>query len=190
MGSKLNLSEKLDFSTVDLTSPPTVIANLTKEIAEQTHGMVEGILAPYDGQIFSYTTQSFSTALLDALGTVDTKVDIQTTLGKSGDETKKYVFYINTPIYEKYKYKLFYLQHGISNYPAKLVLEQSIADDVFAKSNANYIVSCDSSTELEQLLIRILLSKKIIGVMQELIRINQAHRVDEETLESPTDIEK
>lgn len=47
---------------------------------------------------------------------------------------------------------------------------------MYDESNASYIVTCDNRDELEELIYSILNSKKIIRVMQELIRINQVQK--------------
>ena len=47
---------------------------------------------------------------------------------------------------------------------------------MYDESNASYIVTCDNRDELEELIYSILYSKKIIRVMQELIRINQVQK--------------
>ena len=39
--------------------------------------------------------------------------------------------------------------------------------------NSGYIVMCNNRTELEDLIYSVLNSKRVINVMQELIRINQ-----------------
>ena len=54
-------------------------------------------------------------------------------------------------------------------YPVKIVLEQGIADEIFEKENANYIIEYETKTELENVIVNILKTKKVIKVMQELI---------------------
>lgn len=52
---------------------------------------------------------------------------------------------------------------------SKIVLEQGIADEIFKKENANYIIEYETKNELENVIINILKTKKVIKVMQELI---------------------
>ena len=54
-------------------------------------------------------------------------------------------------------------------YPVKIVLEQGIADEIFKKENANYIIEYETKNELENVIINILKTKKVIKIMQELI---------------------
>ena len=175
MENKLNLSGKLDFSDIDLTAPNKVIEEIVAQLAHATNDIIHGAIVEYNGHITSYTKAGWS-AISAALGTIDTKVDIQTTLGKSGEEEHKYELYLHTPLHKHYKFRILYLQYGIANYPVKVVLEQNVANDVYDESNASYIVTCDNRDELEELIYSILNSKKIIRVMQELIRINQVQK--------------
>lgn len=175
MENKLNLSGKLDFSDIDLTAPNKVVEEIVAQLAHATNDIIHGAIVEYSGHITSYTKAGWS-AISAALGTIDTKVDIQTTLGKSGEEEHKYELYLHTPLHKHYKFRILYLQYGIANYPVKVVLEQNVANDVYDESNASYIVTCDNRDELEELIYSILNSKKIIRVMQELIRINQVQK--------------
>lgn len=175
MENKLNLSGKLDFSDIDLTAPNKVVEEIVAQLAYATNDIIHGAIVEYNGHITSYTKAGWS-AISAALGTIDTKVDIQTTLGKSGEEEHKYELYLHTPLHKHYKFRILYLQYGIANYPVKVVLEQNVANDVYDESNASYIVTCDNRDELEELIYSILNSKKIIRVMQELIRINQVQK--------------
>lgn len=175
MENKLNLSGKLDFSDIDLTAPNKVVEEIVAQLAHATNDIIHGAIVEYNGHITSYTKAGWS-AISTALGTIDTKVDIQTTLGKSGEEEHKYELYLHTPLHKHYKFRILYLQYGIANYPVKVVLEQNVANDVYDESNASYIVTCDNRDELEELIYSILNSKKIIRVMQELIRINQVQK--------------
>lgn len=54
-------------------------------------------------------------------------------------------------------------------YPVKIVLEQGIADEIFKKENADYVVEYATKTELENVILNILKTKKVTKVMQELI---------------------
>ena len=60
-------------------------------------------------------------------------------------------------------------EYDIGMYPVKIVLEQGIADEIFKKENANYIIEYETKNELENVIINILKTKKVIKVMQELI---------------------
>ena len=172
MDKKFDFSGKLDFSDIDLTAPNVVVAEIASQIAESTNNIIHGNITPYSGHVFSYRQKGFS-GLTAALGTTDKRIDIQTTLGRQGEEQHKFEFYLQTPSYKSYKFRICYLQHGISNYPVTVVLEQNVANSIFSDQNANYIIKCIDRTSLEDLIVRVIYSKPVIGVMQELIRINQ-----------------
>lgn len=66
-------------------------------------------------------------------------------------------------------------------YPVKIVLEQGIADEIFKRENANYIIEYATKTELENVILKILETKKVIKVMQELIyAMKRFERLDKE----------
>ena len=69
------------------------------------------------------------------------------------------------------------MKYGIANYPVQFTLEESIAEDIYGK-NSGYIISCHKREEVEDLIYKILTSKKVISVMQELIRIYQSKESD------------
>lgn len=70
---------------------------------------------------------------------------------------------------EDYKYRVLFFEYGIGMYPVKIVLEQGIADEIFKKENADYVVEYATKTELENVILNILKTKKVTKVMQELI---------------------
>lgn len=173
-----SIIDKLDFSDIDLTAPVRVVEEIMSRLSVESQGIIHGTIAKYDGPITSYTKAGWS-ALREALGTIDTTVDIQTTLGKSGDEDHKYELYLHTPSQQHYKFRILYLQYGIAHYPVKVVLEQGVANDIHIDADKEYIISCSNRTELESLIMSILNSKRIIQVMQELIRIHQVQKGNE-----------
>ena len=170
--SKLSdIGAKLSFDDVDLTPPIEIIKTLISQLSIETRDIVSGVVEPYSGRIFS--TASTLATLSKTISQISLSNDIQETLGYENTDTYKYVFYLQTPAYEKYKYRVCYLQHGIGQYPVTLVLEQSIADEIFSKINAPYIVQCNSRNEFEDFLVKIVYTKRILSIMQEMIQINQ-----------------
>ena len=120
-----------------------------------------------------YTTANFSS--LAAVIRSDEEVDIQNDLGKIGQETHKFECYLYTPEYDKYKYRVFFVKYDTSNYPVNIILEESVARSI-SGNNSGYIMTCSTREELEELVYKIFNSKKLISVMQELIRINQSKK--------------
>lgn len=173
MEKKLNIREKLDFSDIDLTPPEKVITDILEQLSEETNGLVLGKIMPYSGHVLSYKQAGLSS--LNLFGNSDKEVNIQTELGKIGQDTHKFECYLYTPEYDKYKYRVCFVKYDTSNYPVNVILEESIAKSVFA-GRSEYILQCNTREELEDLIFKIFTSKKLISVMQELIRINQSKK--------------
>lgn len=96
-----------------------------------------------------------------------------------------------TSAYTKYKYRMFFMKYGIAHYPVQFTLEESVARGIQG-INHNYIIICNKREEVEELLLNILRTKKVVEVMQELVRISQAKRSEEVVVEEdnpPTDNE-
>ena len=191
MSKKLNLSGMLDFTEIDLTAPDKVVEEILAQLPEDTQSIIFGSIVAYDGQVTSYTTTR--TSLAEAIGTITTekRVDIQDSLGKRGEEDKKFECFLYTSGYTKYKYRMFFMKYGIAHYPVQFTLEESIARSIQG-TNSNYIVTCNNREEVEELILKILTYKKILGVMQELIRIHQAKKSEEEAeevIDAPADVE-
>ena len=173
---KIDLKDKLILEDSDLTAPNIVVEKIVSQIKNETNGVITGNIESYDGPVLSYTTMGLR-AVLDM---TERKVDIQDSLGKRGEKENKYEFYLTTPVFEQYQYRVCFLQYGVANYPVKVVLEQSIANEINKKGmQSNYIYVCNNPSELEELIISVIYSKKVIGVMQELVHIHQIHRNDE-----------
>lgn len=178
MSKNLNLSGMLDFSDIDLTAPDKVVEEILQQIPGVTNDIVSGRIVKYNGNVTSYYTTR-KPSLVEALGTISTTtekyVDIQGSLGKSGEEENKFECYLYTSIYKDYKYRMFFMRYGIAHYPVQFTLEESISRSIQGV-DSNYIVTCNKREEVEDLIVQILTSKKILGVMQELIRIYQAKK--------------
>lgn len=174
MSTKLNLSERLDFNDIDLTAPEIVVGNILKQLPEETNGLIEGSIGAYHGPVMSYKEKGLS-GIAQALGTVEREVDIQEQLGKIGAETHKFECCLYTPEYDKYKYRLLFLKYNVANYPVTVILDESVSRSI-SVARDGYIQTCNTPKELEELLVSVLTSKRVVCVMQELIRVNQSKR--------------
>lgn len=192
MSKNLNLSGMLDFSEVDMTAPDKVIEGILAQLPQVTQNIISGSIVNYNGHVTSYTTTSSLAEVMGTIGTISTekRIDIQDSLGKLGEEEKKFECFLYTSGYTKYRYRMFFMKYGIANYPVQFTLEESISRSVQGP-NSNYIVTCNKRSEVEDLILKILTSKKVLGVMQELIRIYQAKRnaESEEATDTPADAE-
>ena len=64
---------------------------------------------------------------------------------------------------------------NIEYFSVNIILEESVARSI-SGSNSGYIMTCSTREELEELIYKVFNSKKLISVMQELIRINQSKK--------------
>lgn len=174
MDKKLNLSENLSFDEIDLTAPNIVVKKILSELPKETNNYILGDIQEYEGYIESYTKHDIKAIMSFNM---DTEVDIQDKLGENENEFHRFECYLYTSEYEKYRYRVFFMEYNIANYPVKIVLEESVARSVFVGKNG-YIINCNSREELEQLVYTILNSKRMTEVMQHLIRINQAKKIE------------
>lgn len=175
MDRKLNIADKLDFSEIDLTEPNKIVEGILRQLNGETKGIVSGAISAYNGHVMSYTTTMNTLGSVIGNITQEKHVDIQDSLGKVGAEIQKFECYLYTAGYTKYRYRIFFMQYGIAHYPVQFILEESIAQSI-GGNGASYIFTCNRCEEVEELMLRILNSKKVLGVMQELIRIYQAKK--------------
>lgn len=176
MSEKLNLSDMLDFSEMDLTAPDKVVEEILVQLPESTQGFISGAIVEYDGPVTSYVESHMTIAQVVGSIGKDKEVNIQESLGKEGEEDKKYQCYLYTSEYTGYKYRLFFMKYGIAHYPVQFTLEESIARSL---KISNYIVTCNKREEVETLIYNIITSPKVREVMQELIRINRAKKAEQ-----------
>lgn len=188
MEKRLSISDKLDFNDIDLTAPEKVISEVLSQLSVETNGIILGNVAAYSGSVMSYTETGFS-SLAGAIRSINKEVAIQNELGKIGQETHKFECYLYTPEYDKYKYRVFFVEYETSNYPVNIILEESVARSI-SSGGSGYVLSCDTREELEELIYKIFNSKKLISVMQELIRINQSKKSSNNTDISNDQIEE
>lgn len=176
MSEKLDFTELLDFTEMDMTGPNKVVEEILRQLPEATNNIVHGRIEKYTGHVTSYTAAtSVTKSLTEALGSIGTekRIDIQDSLGKLGEKEEKFECYLYTSSYDGFKYRMFFMSYGVAIYPVRFTLEESIARSIQG-SNSNYFVFCNNRGEVEELVYKILTSKKILDVMQELIRIHQA----------------
>ena len=176
MSRKFDFREKLNFDDIDLTAPDKVIEEILSQLPEATNGMVLGTIQTYTGNVFSYTKPSFL-GVAEALGTVEKNVNIQEELGQIGQETHKFECFLYTPEYDKYKYRVFFVKYDVASYPVSIILDESVAESI-SSLNTGYVYRCNTRDELEGLRYQIFESKRMIAIMQELIRINQAKKAE------------
>ncbi len=169
MSYDFNFDGILNYDDDQAVSPDIVIAELGNQLEKATNGFIKGVVREYNGPIESYDQMSAFASIASALGTSLVHRDIQDNLGEIGYQEYKFEFFLTTSKLEDYKYRVLFFEYGIGMYPVKIVLEQGIADEIFKKENADYVVEYATKTELENVILNILKTKKVTKVMQELI---------------------
>ena len=193
MSYDFNFDGILNYDDDQAVSPDTVIAELGNQLEKATNGFIKGVVREYNGPIESYDQMSAFASIASALGTSLVHRDIQDNLGEIGYQEYKFEFFLTTSKLEDYKYRVLFFEYGIGMYPVKIVLEQGIADEIFKKENADYVVEYATKTELENVILNILKTKKVTKVMQELIyamkRFERLDKGQPKLIEKITDTE-
>lgn len=163
-----NLNTEYEFNNENFETPDLILEDICKQLNNITKSFVQGNVKKFDGQIESYSMLSIDTGLNNML-----KVNIQDELGEVGDKAVlRYEFFISAPKIKNYKYRIMFLEYGITGYPVKIVLEQGIADELNDKENSGYVYEIETKQEFEDIVVRIINTKKIRKIIQDLINIS------------------
>lgn len=167
-----NLNEEYDFSYENLETPDMVLAEICTQLDNITKSFVQGNLRGYEGPIESYDQLSAMASIAASISGV-TRVDIQNRLGEIGTGTDiKFEFFLSASQIPDYKYRILFMQYGMTGYPVKVVLEQGIADELNGKEDSEYIYEIDSKEKFESLIVQILNSTKLKRIIQDLITVS------------------
>lgn len=99
------------------------------------------------------------------------KFDVQSKLGEETAESKfVYELYLTSQSMPKYKYRICFIYYGVLLYPVGISLEKEIANEL-GVPNAEFTV--DTQDDFEEYLRRILGSKKVTLLIQNLYRIGR-----------------
>lgn len=174
----LGLNNKLNFDKVDLTPANKVVEEIAEELKSETRGLVECQVKPYIGEIYSRIVKRPSgiisgvSALASALDTQEHEevVDIQDSLGELINKESKYEVYLSTPKYKNYKFRLMFLKYDSTIYPVTIVLEQEISSQLLLANNS-YIYKINSKKEFEEFIIKVIKTKKVTSILQQLVSL-------------------
>lgn len=167
MSNEIKLGEFLSFDDIDRSAPEKVVSDICDQLKSQTRNYIQGVVQPYNGNIESYKAETLSSIALALSREKD--VDVQSSLGKVGYEKHKFEFYLSATTLSKYKFRLMFFSYGIGGYPVKIVLEQGVADEIFQRTNGKYNIECNSKDDLNNTVIQVLNSKRVVKIVQELI---------------------
>ena len=173
--SRFDFTNKLNFDEIDLTPPVEVLDAISDELLEATRGKICLGVEPYEGTI-TQQQPSFATAIAGMLQKASASLTILPEMGKIGEEIHQYELFLYTPSYKGYRFRLMFIRYGVASYPTEIILEQGTADafsDIASTDNFEPIIQVSSRKEFEMFIDRIFSIPYILGVMQELIRVDQ-----------------
>lgn len=166
-----NLENALSFNIEEVVAPEIVVSGIAVQIETLSHGFVKAEVKPYDGYTTSYIVKSG----LSGLGSLalalsgQTEIDVQTELGKIGYSESKFELVLVAPKLPQYKFRVLFFSYGIGGYPVQLTIEHGTAAEFTGTQNTDGRYECKTKAKLEQTLYQIFNSKRMIGIIQELI---------------------
>ncbi len=164
---------KFNFNLQDTKEPATVIEETLKQVESDTRGYVSGKVAAYSGPIFSYKKTIHSSLVYQVYAQDKEKmIDIQEDLGEQDEKEQKFEVFLSVRNVPTYKYRLMFVRYTSISYPVTVVLNEDVAVAYWEKRNTLVVVN--SMSELQDMLNRILDSKFITTLIQNLI--NEAIR--------------
>lgn len=148
----------------ELKTPKSIVQEQCDELIKITDGLVIGKIQEYDGPIKNYT-HNYASTLAKA---ITQNFDVQTELGDISEANFKYEFFISSKHTPKFKYRVLFLEYGLSNYPTTIVMDETIAKQL----ECNYNIECNDELEFVNTLEEILNSDKIKNVVNNLYSLN------------------
>ena len=174
-----NFSENPD-GEQGINNPKDLIQEQCEYLNKQTNGNIVARVTQYDGNVKSYNTAS----LFDVAGGLraiaeGSHFEVQSVLGSVGDDNSiAYEFYVTSKKTPKYKFRAFLIYHDVFIYPVTFVIEEGIAYELFGNNNIeennhnNYTVVATDEREFVELFSKIINSKRLTTVIENLIKLN------------------
>ncbi|MDO5538266.1 MAG: hypothetical protein Q4F72_12165 [Desulfovibrionaceae bacterium] len=166
-----DLREGLDFGDIDLTPPEQVIQAILDQVNREPRGLVEGSLEPYDGLLEEPAPYPPLFSACDV--TNKAAAAARKALGRCGDETHTFLCSVFTPACSSYRFRVLFVRYGLASWPARLYVEAGVAYSAFANVPRSSIV-CRTREELEETMVSIFTSQRMLDEMQYLIRVHQS----------------
>ena len=99
------------------------------------------------------------------------KINAQTKLGEVGEDRFTYEFFLTSKGTPDYKFRVLFMQYGITGYPVTVILEEGIADEI-NHSDEGYTYSIQNRKKYEELLKLIFGSKRFGEILTKLMQLN------------------
>lgn len=157
--------DDFNFNLRDTKSPYTVIEQSLAQIEDVTQSYVSGHIEEYKGDL-EIKGLDQNLKQMHSVLTFDNIAKIQHSLGVQGDEKKQYEIFLAVKGLEHYKYRLFFIVYGSISYPAKIILNESLSQEL---ESVRGIISIQSMLDLEDFLHKIFDLEAIKNLIQELI---------------------
>ena len=152
-----------NFKPMATDTPKDIVQYQCSSLNEITEGVIVARINEYSEPIFSYRQEN---PIIAAIGAFNEKeVNVQDSLGEIADSGFSFEFHISSVATPNYKYRILFLQYGTEGYPATIVMDEAIAQEL----ELGHEVSCSDQEDFESVLARIINSKKVEAVISALL---------------------
>jgi hypothetical protein len=165
---------KNNFDTQPTDTPRDIVQFQCDSLGEITGGIIVAKVEEYSEPIVSHSVMSAydNITLINKAAQTVREFNVQDTLGEVADGKFRYEFYISSAASPNYKYRVLFLQFGVSMYPVTIVMDEDIAEEL----KLNYQISCTGQDEFEATLEAIINSKKVGKVVSSLLGMAKKER--------------
>lgn len=177
----MNSLWKQNFLEVDdeIKNPRSLIEDQCESLNEMTKNCIIARILEYDGAVESYTKAPFQESMLSlaksmsSITSKSTYFDVQSVLGEVGDENDiNYEFFITSKRTPRYKFRAFFMHHGISIYPVTFIIEEGIASEIFGSNESEKITIAHNEEEFLSVFSKIINSERLTSVIKNLMKLN------------------
>ena len=154
---------KNNFMPLLTDTPKDIIQYQCTSLSEITDGVIVAGITEYSELISSYIKKGPMNVIAGVMA--DKKVNVQDNLGEIPGGGFTFEFYISSIATPNYKYRVLFLQYYTEMYPATIVMDEAIAQELQLDQD----VSCPNQEDFESVLARILNSKKVENVISALL---------------------
>lgn len=164
-----NLFEFQPTEQEEIMLPKEIIEYQCNELATMTNQLILGKVNEYDEPISNYMTiglEGISRSLSESFKSQS--VDVQTKLGELQKSEFTYEFFLTSKYMPNFMYRIMFIRYGISVYPVRVVLDETIATQIGVLSDSKY----ENEEEFTTLLSLVLNSDKIKKVIGDLYNVN------------------
>ena len=155
--------------TIKISLPKYIVEEQCDELSKLTDGYVIGKIDTYDGPI-----ENRGSVLAEAVAaSFSSGFNVQTELGEISENQFTYEFYISSKYTPQFKYRVLFLNYGISCYPLCIILDETIAKQIGMENKIQW----KNESEFTSVLSQILNSKKLQSVINNLYAINQQEAI-------------